>query len=115
MSTKKQRTIVGALSKTRDELSATGGTAWFSLMPTNRRNTDANIAAGAPEWVADPTRPIKLLIVVNRVKTWLTAVDLKVLTNLLSENQEDLETSYSIAGIRELEKADAMKKLFKED
>ncbi len=114
MSAKKKPTIVGALTKTRDELSATGGTAWFSLMTNNSRNTDKNIKAGGPEWIPDPTRPMKVLIVINRVKTWLTAVDLKVLENLLNDNRADLDTSYLLAGIREVEKADAMKKLFQE-
>ncbi len=112
MSVKKKPTIVGALGKTRDELSKTGGTAWFSLMTNNSRNTDENIKAGGPEWIPDPTRPLKVLCVINRVKTWLTATDLKVLETLLDENRDDIEASYMLAGIQARKKAQEISDIF---
>ncbi len=107
----KQTTIVGSLGKTREELSRTGD-SWICLMPTNRRNSDKNIAAGQDEWIPDPTRPVKFLIVQSGNKTWLSALDLKCLLDLVSENKADIDASFSMVGTRAIEKADAMRKLF---
>lgn len=105
MSTKKERpVIVGLLKKSRDELSITGSTAWFSLFPGSRREGD--------DWVPDPTSPPRLLIVSKGQKTWLDAGDLKALEKLISDNREDIDAGYAIAGIQLLDRLESQKKLF---
>lgn len=89
MTSKSTPEIVGLLKKSRDELSMTGSSAWFSLFPGSRREGD--------DWVPDGSRPFRLLIVKQGVKTWLEAGDIKVLLKLLEENKKDVEAGYAIA------------------
>ena len=105
-SPKKTPTIVGLIGKTRDELSATGNTAWFSLFPGSRREGD--------DWVPDGSRPFRLLIVKNRVKTWLEAIDVKVLLNLIEENKDDVEAGFALAGIQLEQRLEQQKKLLED-
>ena len=100
---KKQPKIVGLLGATRDELSATGNTAWFSLFPGSKREND--------EWVPDGTKPFRLLIVKNRVKTWLEALDVKVLLNLLDQFKEDVEAGFELAGFQLEQTMERQKKI----
>ncbi len=89
---KKTPKIVGLLGKTRDELSTTGPTAWFALFPGSRREGE--------EWIPDGTKPFRVLIVINRVKTWLTAGDIKALHQLFDENKEDIEAGFQLADLQ---------------
>ncbi len=116
MSSKKKPTIIGALGKTRDEMSRAGPTAWMALFTGNSRNPNPNWETDKEEeWLPDPNRPLKMLIVIDRVKTWLTALDLLMLQDLMNDNVEDLKASYAIAGARDIERADLVKKLIRED
>jgi hypothetical protein len=91
MSTKEKPRVVGLLTKSRDELSATGSSAWFALFPGSRREGE--------DWVPDGDRPFRLLIVKQGQKTWLEALDIKVLIDLLEANKKDVEASYILAGV----------------
>ncbi len=88
---KKPPQIIGLLGKSRDDLSVTGSTAWFSLFPGSRREGE--------DWIPDGSKPFRVLIVKNRVKTWLEPLDIKAFLKLLEDNKEDVEAGYVLAGI----------------
>ena len=105
MSKEQPKEIVGLLKKSRDDLSKTGSSCWFSLFPGSKREGD--------EWVPDGTRPPRLLIVSKGQKTWLDALDIKVLVQLLEENQADLDAGYILAGIQLEESVKRQQELLK--
>ncbi len=103
---KKTPRIVGLLGKSRDELSVTGSTAWFSIFPGSRREGD--------DWVPDGSKPFRLLCVKNRVKTWFEPLDVKALLNLLEENKADVDAGFMLAGIALESKHEREKKLLED-
>ncbi len=113
MSAKKKEPIVGLYSKTRDELTRTGD-SWICLMPSNKRNTDQAIANGEEEWIPNPTRPLRLLIVQNKVKTWISALDLALILDIYKDNKDAVDATFAMVGRREREKSKALESLFEE-
>ncbi len=113
MSAKKTEPIVGLYNKTREELSRTGD-SWICIMPTNKRNSDENIKAGQDEWIPDPTRPLRVLVVQNRVKTWLSGLDFKIILDLYHANKAAIDQNLQIVEALTRKKAEALLSLFEE-
>ena len=99
---KKTPKIVGLLGKTRDELSTTGPTAWFALFPGSRREGE--------EWIPDGSKPFRVLVVINRVKTWLTAGDIKAMLDLFKDNQDDIDAGFALADIQTEQQIERLQK-----
>lgn len=98
--------IVGLLKKSRDELSVTGSSAWFSLFPGSRREGE--------DWVPDGSKPFRLLIVKQGHKTWLEAGDIKVLLRLFEENKRDIDAGFAIAHTQLENELERKKKLLED-
>ncbi len=113
MSSSKKEQTRDWYSMTREQLSRTGDT-WMALFPGSRRNTEDNIRAGGPDYIPDPDRVFRILLVQNRVKTWLSARDLKNLLDLYNENEAAIQNDFSKVGRKAIQDAKALEKLFEE-